>query len=244
MDFFWLNINIYWLMYALSFIAWFIILKKRKFFTETQLDDFFLYIFLWVVFWWRFWYIVFYNLEYYITNIHKIFFVWEWGMSFHGWVVWVIIAMLLFSRKNNLNFLKVSDELTSVLPIGLFLGRIGNYFNKELLWYSWYTWWFWVEKNWTTYFPSPLLEAVLEWFVLFFILMYFYKNKKFDWQIATLFLIWYWVFRLFVELNFRQPDDHIWYIIGNLSLWSLLTLPMIILWIWLYIYFSRKNYVK
>lgn len=244
MEILWVTLNVYGFMYALSFMVWFFILKKRKVLSTKQLDDFFMYIFFGVILWWRIWYILFYNLDYYISNISKIFYVWEWWMSFHGWVIWVIIAMLLFSHKNNLNFLKVSDELTAILPIGLFLWRIGNYFNKELLWYSGYTWPLAVEKNWTTFFPSPLLEAFLEWFILYIILLYVYKNKKFNGQVASLFLIGYWVFRLFVELFFRQPDSHIWYIYGNLTLGSLLTLPMIIIWSIIYIYLFKRNYAK
>lgn len=240
MELFWFSINMYWLMYAVSFIIWWYILNKRNIFSTAQLDDFFIYIFLWVVLWGRLWYVFFYNLNFYLENLHKIFFVWEWWMSFHWGVIWVIIAMLIFSYKNKLKFLSVADELTSILPIGLFLWRIGNYFNKELLWFSWYTGWLNVEKNWTTYFPSPLLEAFLEWFILFLILCYVYNNKKFHGQVASLFLIFYWIFRLFVEFFFRQPDSHLWYVIWNLSMWSLLSIPMIIIWIVFYIYFNQK----
>jgi phosphatidylglycerol:prolipoprotein diacylglycerol transferase len=237
----WIHFNVYWLMYALSFIIWFYIIKKRKIFTHIQWEDFFLFTFLGVIIGGRLWYVVFYNLSYYLENIHKILYVWEWWMSFHWGALWVILAMILFSRKYNLNFLRVSDELTSVLPIWLFLWRIGNYFNKELLWYSGYNGIFAVEKNWTTYFPSPLLEAFLEWFILYFILLYIYKNKKFDWQVWSLFLIFYGIFRILVEIFFRQPDEHIWYILPGLSLWIIYSLPMIIIWLWIYIYLSRKN---
>ncbi len=240
MELFWFTINVYWLMYALSFMIGLYILKKRNIFTRNQLDNFFMYIFFWVILWGRIWYVLFYNLDYYLQNLQKIIFVWEWGMSFHWWVIWVIIAMLLFSYKNNLKFLRVSDELTSILPIGLFLWRIGNYFNKELLWYSGYNWWFGVEKNWTVYFPSPLLEALLEWIILYIILCYVYKNKKFDWQVASLFLIFYWIFRLIVEFFFRQPDNHLGLIIWSFSMWTLLTIPMILFGLLFYIYFSKN----
>ncbi len=241
MELFWLHINVYGFMYALSFIIWLYILKKRNVFTKIQLDNFFMYIFLWVILGGRFWYVLFYNIDYYLQNLHKIFYVWEWWMSFHWWVIWVIIVMLLFSYKNNLKFSRVADELTSILPIGLFLWRIGNYFNKELLWFSGYTWWFNVEKNWTTFFPSPLLEALLEWILLYIILCYVYNNKKFDGQVASLFLVFYWIFRLFVEFFFRQPDSHLWYVIWNLSMWSLLSIPMILFGIWFYIYYSKND---
>ena len=241
MEIFWFSLNVYGLMYALSFLVGFYIIKSRKTISDKNLDDFFIYIFAGVVLGWRLWYVLFYNFWYYLENLHKIFYVWEWGMSFHWWTIWVIIAMVLFSYFKKLNFFKISDELTSVLPIGLFLGRIWNYFNKELLWYQWYTWLFKVELNGINYFPSPLLEALLEWIILFLILCYVYRNKKFNGQVASVFLIWYGIFRLFVELLFRQPDDHLWYIIGNLSMGSILTIPMILSWIWFYFYLSQKN---
>lgn len=240
MELFWISINVYWLMYAVSFIIWWYILNKRNIFSTVQLDNFFIYIFLWVVLWGRLWYVFFYNLNFYLENLHKIFFVWEWWMSFHWGVIWVIIAMLIFSYKNKLKFLSVADELTSILPIGLFLWRIGNYFNKELLGYQNYTWYLAVKVDGVSYFPSPLLEALLEGFILYIILFFVYKYKKFDWQVASLFLVWYWVFRLFVEYFFRQPDEHLWYIVWNLSMWTLLTIPMIIIWIIFYIYFNQK----
>lgn len=242
-ELFWLTISpsIYWLMYALSFLLGFYILKNRWFFNKDQLDNIFLYIFIWVILWWRFWYIIFYNLEHYIQNVSDVFKFWEGWMSFHWGVIWVVLAMLLFWHKNKLNFYKIADEICAILPIWLGLWRLWNYANQELLWYSWYNWLLTIEVNWIKYFPSTLLESLLEWFVLYIILTYIYKNKKFTWQVASVFLIWYWVFRLIVELFFRQPDSHIWYVISIFSVWSLLSIPMILSWIWFYIYLKKKN---
>lgn len=274
----------YWLMYGLSFIVWYYILKSRwngipPLFTSLQgtsfakggnnkesvnlLEDIFLYIFLWIILWWRLWYVFFYNFSTYIFDPLAIFKIWEWGMSFHWGVLWVIIAMFLFSKKYKVDFLKLSDQITLVLPIWLWLGRIWNYINGELLWYSWYTWLFAVYKDWIWYFPSPLLEAVLEWLVLYFILLYYYnksyiripplsttlqgtpfnKGRKIrrieKWQIASLFLIYYSLFRIFVEAFFRTPDSHIWYILWYFTMWELLSLPMLIIWIILYFRFRK-----
>ncbi len=260
---FWITIapSYYWLMYALGFLLWFFIVKKRWIIVSSipeiqssikkkneMLDSLFLYIFLWVVLWWRFWYVLFYNFSAYLNNPFDIIKVWEWWMSFHWWVIWVIVAMLLFSRKYKINFLHLADQITLVLPIWLWLGRIWNYLNWELLWYSWYYWKFAIVNNWIWYFPSTLLEALLEWLVLFIILniVYFINNKMkhswanwsikywFDWQIATMFLIIYAVFRLFVEIFYRVPDVHIWYIFGYFTMWEILTLPMLVLWIIIY----------
>ena len=242
-ELFWLTISpsVYGLMYAVSFILGFLLLKKRWFFNNNQLDDIFLYVFLWVILWWRLWYTFFYNFSYYQDNLLEVFKVWEWGMSFHWWVLWVVIAMIIYSIRNKLNFYKVSDQICAILPIWLWLWRLWNYANWELLGYSWYTWLLSIYKEWQSYFPSTLLEALLEGLVLYIILNYIYKNRKFSWQVASVFLIWYWIFRLIVELFFRQPDAHIGYIFSIFSLWSLLSIPMILVGIWFYIYLNKKN---
>jgi len=239
---FWIHISpsYYGLMYALGFLAWYYIIKKRWVIKAKFLDDLLIYIVLWVILGWRLWYIIFYNFEKYLNNPLDIFKVWEWWMSFHGWVIWVIIAMILFAKKYKINFYKLADQIALVIPIWLWLGRIWNYLNKELLWYSWYNWP--LNINWR--FPSPLLEMLLEWIILFSLLNFIYikyKNKLKPWQIASLFLILYWIFRIFVEIFFREPDSFIWYIWWYFTLWELYSLPMIIIWTFLFYKLKNKN---
>lgn len=235
---FWVTIapTFYWLMYAISFLLWYHIFLKRQIYTKDQLDSLFIYIFLWVVLGWRLWYVFFYNFSSYLENPIKIIaWITEWWMSFHGWVIWVILAMFLFSKSKKVSFLKLSDEIITVLPIWLFFWRIWNYLNKELLWFENYFWLFAVKIWEKSYFPSPLLEAFLEWIILFFIVNFAYRSKKFkSWQVATLFLIFYAIFRIFVEIFFRTPDAHIGYIWWFLTMWTILTFPMFIFWIILY----------
>lgn len=239
---FWLTIapSYYWLMYALGFLIGYYILSKRKILDSGSLDDLFLYIFLWVILWGRIGYILFYDLAYYSDNIIDIFKIWQGWMSFHGRTIWVIIAMLLFSKKYKFSFLKLADNIVSVLPIWLFLGRIWNYINKELLGFP-YTWFLTLEKNWNYYFPSPLLEAFLEWIVLFIILFFVNKHKKIDWIVASLFLIIYAIFRIFVEIFFRSPDPQIWYIFGFLTMWIILSIIMLISGISVFIWVNKKT---
>lgn len=232
----------YGLMYALSFIIGYFILQKRNVIDKSKLDDLFFYIFLWVVLWGRFWYIIFYDLIKYIGNPIDIIKVWEWWMSFHGWVIWVILSMYIFAKKYKVDFLKLADQITLILPIWLWLWRIWNYLNKELLWYSDYNWFLAVYIDNTWYFPSPLLEAFLEWLVLFLILNYFYiKSNLKSGQIASLFLVFYAIFRLFVEMFFRQPDIHIWYIFWYFTMWELLSIPMFLVWIILFLRFKNAK---
>ena len=239
---FWFEIkaSLYGFMYALSFFIGYIILLKRNYLSSENLDNLMMYIFAWVILGWRVGYVVFYNLDYYLHNLWDIVKVWEGGMSFHWWALWVIIALYIFSKNYRINLYKLWDEICSIVPIWLLLWRLWNYFNKELLGFTGYNWPLAVEKNWIYYFPSPLLEAFLEWLILFLILFYINKNKKFNWQVASLFLIWYWVFRLFVEIFFREPDAHIGLIFGFLSMWEILSIPMILAWFILYYICNKK----
>lgn len=234
---FWLTIapSYYGLMYVIWFVIWYYILEKRKILKREDLDDLFIYIFLWVILWWRLGYIFFYDFAYYSQNLLEIFKIWKWWMSFHGWTIWVIISMFLFSKRYKFSFLKLADEITSVLPIWLFFGRIWNYLNKELLWFP-YTWFLSVKKDGASYFPSPLLEAFLEWIVLFTILFFINKYKKIDWIVAVSFLIFYSIFRIFTEIFFRLPDPQIWYIFWFLTAWEILSFIMFICGIIILIY--------
>jgi len=242
LNIFWLHIapSYYGLMYAISFILWYIILKKTSFLSKNQIENLFLYLIFWVVLWWRIWYILFYNFWFYLENTINILKVWEWWMSFHGWVLWVIIALSIFAKRNKINLLKLWDEIAFIVPIWLFFGRIWNYINKELLWFE-YNWFLAIEKWWKYFFPSPLLEAFLEWIILFIILFFVKKYKKFNWQIAWFFLIFYSIFRIFVEYFFRTPDENIGYIFWFLTMGIILSLPLILIWIILLIFIRRWN---
>lgn len=233
----WLTIapSFYGLMYVVGIFAGYYIIKQRKFIDDESLDNLLFYIFLWIILWGRLWYVLFYNFQYYFDHILEIFQIWKGGMSFHGGLIWVIIGCIIFAKRNNINFYKIVDELAYVSTIGLFFGRIGNYYNKELLGFK-YAGPLSIEKNGIHYFPTPLLEATLEGLLLFVILSYFYANRRFNGQVASLFVILYGCLRLWVELWFRMPDKHIGYIIGNISMGGMLSIAMISIWIGFYLY--------
>ncbi|MCD5382895.1 prolipoprotein diacylglyceryl transferase [Candidatus Gracilibacteria bacterium] len=230
----------YGLMYALGFLIGYLIIKKRGFITGEKLDDLFIYLFLGVVFGGRLGYVLFYNFSYYLENFLEIFKVWQGGMSFHGGVIGVAIAVFFYTKKYKINIWKLGDEIASVLPIGLFFGRIGNFLNKELLGFSPYHGFLAVEKNGKSYFPSPLLEAFLEGIVLFCILYFIYKNKKFNGEVLAVFLIGYGIFRIFVEMFFRAPDVQIGYILGYFTMGEILSLPMIFIGAGIYFFMRKK----
>ena len=228
---FWIHIapSYYGLMYALGFLAGYLILRSRKVLSDTELESLIMYIFFGVLLGGRLGYVLFYNLPYYLSNPLDIIKTWQWGMSFHGGVIGVIIAMFIFSRVHKKWFLYIADHITRILPIGLGLWRIGNYLNKELLGFSPYTGPLAIVKDWVSYFPSPLL-------VLFIILNIFIKKNAFPGKIATSFLIWYSIFRFCIEF-IRTPDVGLGYLSFGLTLGQILSIPMIIIGIILFYYF-------
>lgn len=138
----------------------------------------------------------------------------------------------------SITFLTLADHITSVLPIGLGLGRMGNYINKELLGFSPYNGPLAVVKNGVSYFPAPLLEAGLEGVMLFIILFLIRRKNIFPGKVATSFLVWYGIFRFCIEL-IRTPDAGLGYLAFGLTMGQLLSIPMILFGTILYFYFKR-----
>ncbi|MDD2891549.1 MAG: prolipoprotein diacylglyceryl transferase [Candidatus Gracilibacteria bacterium] len=225
----------YGLMYALGFIGGYWILKRRKIFSEGELDSLILYIFFGVLLGGRLGYVLFYNLSYYLAHPIEILQTWHGGMSFHGGVIGVIIAMILFAWIHKKTFFSIADSVTSIIPIGLGFGRIGNYINGELLGFSPYTGPLAVVKNGVSYFPSPLLEATLEGVILFGILYFLGKKNVFPGKVATSFLIWYGIFRFTIEFV-RTPDIGLGYLTFGLTMGQILSIPMIIIGYFLFLY--------
>ncbi len=233
----------YGLMYVLGFLYGIWAIKKTGKYKTSQVDDLFIYIFAWVILWWRLWYVLFYNPSEYLSSPLDIFKVWEWWMSFHGWMLGVILASYIFSKRNKVSFLMVMDHIATIVPVGLFLGRIWNYLNKELLWFP-YDGFLSVKTNSWSFFPSPLVEALLEGIFIFFILHFVAQKQKFSGQLAFLFLILYGVFRILVELFIRTPDIQIGYYFGFITQGSILSGIMLIGGILLYLYFQKKDVTK
>jgi phosphatidylglycerol:prolipoprotein diacylglycerol transferase len=174
-------------------------------------------------------YILFYNLAYYVANPLKLFAVWEGGMSFHGGLTGGILAGLYFVRKRNLNFWAVADISFMAAPIGLGLGRIGNFINGEL--YGRIT-----DVPWGVIFPgggalprhpSQLYEAMLEGPTMFLILWLIRKRHLPAGVVFWSFIGLYGLFRFMVEF-FREPDLQIGYILGAFTMGQMLSLPMLL----------------
>lgn len=223
---FWLTIapTWYWLMYAVSFLIGLFFIQKQ--FSDKESDVLFFATILWVILGGRIGYVVFYNAGYFLSNPLEILMPWKGGMSFHGGAIWVILAWYFASRKIHTPFLTVADKLVWIVPIGLFFGRIGNLINGELLGMPWYTGVFARTVGNVTYFPTPLLEACLEWIALMLILLWRKKKIQYPGQVWVWFLGFYGFFRIIAEF-FRTPDVQIGYFFWWVTMGQILSVTMI-----------------
>ena len=240
------EIRWYSLAYILGIIFGWLLCKKifiQKSDISEKFDDFVTYLIIGIIVGGRLGYIIFYNFDYYISNIFDIFKVWQGGMSFHGGLLGIIIASVLFAKKNNQNPLLYMDQVALVAPIGIFFGRIANFINSELYGFP-------TDVSWSVIFiqidnlsrhPSQLYEAVLEGIILFIILIYFRKKDylKKPGLISGLFLIFYSIFRFFVEF-FRVPDEHLGYLIFDLSMGQVISVIFLMIGTILF-YFKYEN---
>ena len=229
-----LEIRWYSLAYIIGILLGWLYCKKKliKDLNIVNLfDDFISYLIMGIILGGRLGYVLFYNLEYYLEKPFDILMVWNGGMSFHGGVVGVIVASHLFSKKHKINQFILLDLVSLSAPIGIFFGRVANFINSELYGNP-------TDLPWSVKFilidninrhPSQLYEAFFEGIILFFILKYFYKKDYCHkpGQISSLFLIFYSIFRFFVEFV-RTPDSHIGYLILNLTLGQLISIFFII----------------
>ena len=243
-SFFSLQIKWYSISYILGIVLGWSYCKKKLIQDNKILnlfDDSIIYIIFGVIIGGRLGYVFIYNFKYYLENISEIFMIWNGGMSFHGGLIGVIIAVFLYSKKHKINTFIFLDLISLVAPIGIFFGRLANFINSEL--YGKET-----DVLWSVKFlaidsiqrhPSQIYEAILEGVILFILLNYMYTKKIFTEPglISAFFLILYSLFRFLMEF-FRVPDVQIGYIIFNLSLGQVLSIIFFVLGICL---FLKKN---
>jgi prolipoprotein diacylglyceryl transferase len=210
------------------------ILAKKLFIQNIEIknkfDDYLTYLIIGIIVGGRLGYIFIYNLSFYLNNPLDIFKIWQGGMSFHGGLIGVIFASIIFAKKNNQNSFLYMDIVAMVAPIGIFFGRIANFINSEL--YGTIT-----NVPWAVIFiqvdnfprhPSQLYEALLEGLFLLLLLIYF-RNKVSNKPglISGLFLILYSIFRFVVEF-YRVPDEQLGYIFLNLTMGQVVSLIFIL----------------
>jgi phosphatidylglycerol:prolipoprotein diacylglycerol transferase len=208
------------------------------------IDDYLLWATLGVVLGGRLGYVFFYNAGHYLANPLEIAYVWQGGMSFHGGLIGVAVATLLFARKAGIPLFGLADIVCCAAPIGLFLGRLANFVNGELFGRP-------TDVPWAVVFPqggplprhpSQLYEAALEGLLLFLVLWILARRGGLArCGLATgLFLAGYGAARLFVEL-FREPDAQIGFLAGGATMGQALSLPMLLIGIGLAVWALRAR---
>jgi phosphatidylglycerol:prolipoprotein diacylglycerol transferase len=230
-----LKVRWYGMMYVIGFIAaWYLAILRAKKpnsgWTAEQVSDLIFYCAVGVVVGGRLGYMFFYNWPTLITDPFSLLRIWQGGMSFHGGLIGVLIAFGFFAKKSQKTFFTVADFLTPMVPIGLGLGRIGNFINGELWGRITTVPWGMVFPNAGPFprHPSQLYEFSLEGVVLFIILWWYSSKPRAPMAVSGLFLVLYGCFRIFSEC-FRQPDVQIGFLAFDwLTEGQLLSVPMII----------------
>lgn len=208
--------------------------------TRRDIEDLLFFGVVGVVVGGRLGYVLFYKPGWYATHPLEIFAIWKGGMSFHGGMLGVAVAMAAFAWRRGLGFLAVTDLVAPCVPTGLASGRIGNFINGEL-------WGRAADPGlpWAMVFPqsgleiarhpSQLYQFALEGLLLFIVLWLYSRRQRPLGRVTAAFLIGYGVLR-FVAEYFREPDDFLGMLALNLSMGQWLSLPMVAgglaLWVW------------
>jgi phosphatidylglycerol:prolipoprotein diacylglycerol transferase len=200
--------------------------------TPEAFDDFLLWATLGVILGGRFGYVLFYKPAYYLANPLESLMVWQGGMSFHGGLLGVVAAEVAFAWRRKIPLIALADIVAAATPIGLFLGRIANFINGELYGRASEVPWAMVfpgDRDQLPRHPSQLYEAGLEGLVLFALLFGLARLGALNriGLMTGVFLAGYGLSRLFVEL-FRQPDEHLGFVLGGTTLGQWLSLPMLV----------------
>ena len=243
-----IEIRWYGLAYVLGFIFGFYLIKKINQNQNIKIDNktidsFFIWSIIGVIIGGRFGYILFYQTSTILNNPINIFFIWKGGMSFHGGLIGIIISMIIFSKKNSTNFFILSDLVSCAAPIGIFLGRLANFINVELIGRptNFFLAMIYPSIDNVPRHPSQIYEALLEGLILFIILIYFVRKNYINKHgfISSIFLIFYGISRFILEF-LREPDLHLGLFFNFFSMGQLLSIPTIILGIYIY-YKTKKN---
>jgi phosphatidylglycerol:prolipoprotein diacylglycerol transferase len=242
------KVHWYGLMYLIGFLgAWWLGVHRAKQtdsgWKKDEVSDLIFYGAVGVILGGRIGYILFYNFSAFIENPVILLKIWQGGMSFHGGMLGVFIALYLFGRKTSKSFFQVSDFIAPMVPIGLGAGRIGNFINMELPGRA-------AESNvpWAMDFgdkiarhPSSLYQALTEGLLLFLILWFISAKQTPRMFVSAMFMIGYGSFRFITEF-FRTPDAHLGFIaFGWLTKGQQLSIPMVLFGVYLLYLIKKKQ---
>ncbi|QOI11165.1 prolipoprotein diacylglyceryl transferase [Blochmannia endosymbiont of Colobopsis nipponica] len=268
-------VSFYWygFMYFIAFLfsSWFLYRRANEFnsfWTKKEIENLLFLCFLGILLGGRVGYVIFYAWDFFSEDVLFLFRIWEGGMSFHGGLIGVVIALFYFSYFNYTRhtFFQVSDFIVPVVPFGLGIGRLGNFINGELWgrvtdaipWAvlfpsardqdiltaltnpKWYS--LFEQYGMLPRHPSQLYEMFLEGILLFVIFNYLPKRLYLPGTISGLFLLFYGIVRILAEC-FRQPDPHLGLFKELFSMGQILSFPMVIIGIVLII-LSYYQYIK
>lgn len=240
--------------YALAYLAgfvlgWQLVMKLARQNSgppqPKDFDDFLVWAVIGTVLGGRLGYVLFYQPAHYLGAPWEALQIWHGGMSFHGGMLGVLLATVLFTRLRKIPFLAFADLIACVAPIGLFFGRLANFVNDEL--YGRVT-----SVPWAVLFPrggflprhpSQLYEAALEGAVLLGLLLLCAQQpwvRQRPGLLLGLFMTGYAAFRSFVEL-FREPDAQIGLLFGAFTMGQLLSLPMLLGGVSLVLWVMRRK---
>lgn len=243
-----LKVHWYGLMYVIGFYgAWWLGTRRALLphfqWPRDRVTDLLFFIVMGTILGGRLGYTLFYNFEGFLADPLSLLRIWQGGMSFHGGLIGVTIAMAWFARSRGLHLFEVADFTAPLIPFGLLTGRIGNFINGEL--YGAPT-----SLPWGMVFPgagpeprhpSMLYEAFLEGLVMLALLWWYGRKPRPAPAVAGLFLVLYAVFRSAVE-TVRLPDAHIGYLYGTtwFTMGMQLCIPMFIAGVGLMIYAHHR----
>ena len=239
------QLRYYSLMYLVGFATVYFLtiyrLKSENYeYTAEMIQDYLVWAMLALILGGRFGYALFYNFDYYLQHPLEIILPFDFsngikfiglsGMSYHGGLIGIVIATVLFCRKHKINLWHFIDLFCPAIPLGYTFGRIGNFINGEL--YGRVT-----DVAWGMYFPldsthnlrhpSQLYEAFFEGIVLFVLLWVIRKKKSFDGLLLGVYLCGYGLVRFFIEF-FREPDYQLGLVLSFMSMGQVLCLLMMI----------------
>ena len=236
-----IQVHWYGLMYLIGFVsAWLLAHWRMKHYkldwTSEQISDLIFYAAIGVILGGRVGYMLFYNFPELVHDPLSLFKIWQGGMSFHGGLLGVLLALWIFARKFGKAFWNVGDFIAPLVPIGLGAGRIGNFINGEL-------WGRVTDMPWGMVYshvdsqprhPSELYEFGLEGIGLFILVWWYARKPRPAGRVSAVFLIGYAICRLIAEC-FREPDQQLGYLAFDwLTMGQILSIPMLLLGFWLW----------